>query len=78
MLIIRKTFAAGLISSLLLAVPVSMQARDHNRDWKCEQRIHKAEERLRQAERKHGPGSRQAQNRRRQLEEERERCHHRY
>lgn len=46
---------------------------DHNRD-KCEQKIRKAEENLNHAIRKHGEHSRQAEQRRHQLEEARERC----
>jgi predicted nucleic acid-binding Zn-ribbon protein len=49
--------------------------KDHDRGRdKCEQRIHKAEMNLNHAIRKHGERSRQAEQRRRQLEEARERC----
>lgn len=42
---------------------------------RCEQRIHKAEMNLRQAEQRHGEHSRQAENKRRKLEEVRANCH---
>lgn len=72
----RKPGAAMLLTVFLaLGSMVPAQARD--RDDKCEQRIHKAEENLRKAERKHGANSRQAQRRRHELEEARERCRHR-
>jgi F0F1-type ATP synthase epsilon subunit len=64
----------ALIGSLLLGCAVRVQAID--RDDKCEKSIHKAEDNLRDAERKHGDHSRQAQQRRRQLDEAREKCHH--
>ena len=66
---------ATLVASLLLSVAMPTQALDRD-DRKCEQRIHRAEDNLRQAERRHGEHSRQAQQRRRQLEEARERCRH--
>ncbi len=43
----------------------------------CRHRIERAEGRLHEAIRRHGEHSRQAQERRRQLEEVRERCHDR-
>lgn len=58
---------AGLVGS-------SLPARADDRDRKCERRIHQAEEKLRDAVNRHGEGSRQAQKRREQLEEERRRC----
>ena len=48
-----------------------------DRDRKCEERIHKAEDNLRRAIHRHGEHSRQAEQKRHQLEEARERCHDR-
>ena len=73
----KKTgFLAALLSSALLlgnAVPVHA----FDRDDKCVRRIRKAEDNLRKAERRHGEHSRQAEKRRHELEEARERCHQR-
>jgi hypothetical protein len=66
---------AAILAALFLfgsAAPV----RALDRDDKCERRIHKAEENLQKAIRKHGEHSRQAEQRRHQLEETREQCHH--
>jgi hypothetical protein len=68
------TLAALLGAFLLLGTVVPMQAQRHDRDDKCERKIHQAEERLNQAIRRHGERSRQAQQRRHQLEEQREKC----
>jgi hypothetical protein len=57
------------------AAPVLAVDRDHDRERKCEQNIHKAEAKLQDAIRKHGERSRQAEKRRHELEEARERCH---
>lgn len=46
-----------------------------DRDDKCRNDIRKAEENLDKAVRKHGEHSKQAEDRRRQLEEVRRRCH---
>jgi len=46
-----------------------------DRDDRCRRDIRKAEQNLEKALRKHGERSRQAEQRRRQLEEVRERCH---
>ena len=73
---LRKTTTAILLTLfLVLGSMVPAQARD--RDDKCEKRVHKAEVNLQKAERRHGANSRQAQNRRHELEEARERCRHR-
>ena len=75
-----KAFIAACVVSVFLAgsIPLHALDRDHDRDdRRCRQRIEKAEQRLHQAERRHGPGSRQAQQRRHELEEARERCGHR-
>lgn len=75
----RKFWTTGILAALLVGLltfgttPVLAFDRDH--DEKCERRIHKAEDALRDAERRHGEHSRQAEQRRRQLEETRERCH---
>lgn len=68
----RVILAAAMVGSLLLWSPARIQARD--RDDRCERRVHKAEENLRRAERRHGEHSRQAEDRRHQLEEAREKC----
>ena len=76
MLKITRTLIAAFVVALFLAGAVPTQAMDRGHDWerKCEQRIRNAESKLQQAIRKHGERSRQAQNRRRELEEARERC----
>lgn len=68
----RTAVAAAVLSVLLwfAAVPPS-HADDRER---CRQRIEKAEARLYEAIRKHGEGSHQANDRRRDLNAERERC----
>jgi len=73
-----RTLIAAFVVALFLAGAVPMQAMDRNHDWerKCEQRIRNAEYKLQQAIRKHGERSRQAEHRRRELEEARERCRH--
>ena len=69
--------AAIVISSFLGgAIPAPAMVRDHDDDRKCEQQIHNAERKLQEAERKHGEHSRQAQSKRRDLENARARCHH--
>lgn len=70
----RTVLATILAAFLLLASGVPSQAMD--RDDKCEGRIHQAEVNLQKAIRKHGEHSRQAEQRRRELQEARERCHH--
>jgi len=70
--ILRKTaLISFLLGGCLLGGGVSLQA-DHWRD--CEKRIHKAEEDLHKEVRKHGEHSRQAENRRRDLYQARDRC----
>ncbi len=64
--------AVALGGMLLLGGAAPAPARD--RDDKCAQRIHKAEEKLEREIRRHGEQSRQARNRRRELEEVRDRC----
>jgi hypothetical protein len=66
--------AAILAAFFLLGSAVPTRALD--RDDKCERQVHKAEANLQKAIRRHGEHSRQAEQRRHQLEEARERCHH--
>ena len=73
--IVRKTGIAGTLAGFLLLAslaPVPAVAAPH-----CRQRIERAEDNLRRAIRKHGERSRQAEKRRRELEEVRARCHDR-
>jgi hypothetical protein len=65
--------AAVLAAFFLLGSAVPSQAWD--RDDKCRRRIEKAEMNLNKAIRRHGERSRQAEQRRRELQEARERCH---
>ena len=67
-------FLAVLITAAMI-LGSSAIASAVDRDSKCEQRIHKAEDNLQKAVRKHGEHSRQAEQKRHQLEEARERCH---
>ena len=73
-----KVIVAALVLGVMVmgAVPARAVDRDHDRDRKCEQNIRKAEAKLQDAIRKHGERSRQAEKRRHDLEEARERCHH--
>jgi hypothetical protein len=73
----KKTgvLAALLSGFLLLGSAVPMHAFDKD-DRKCERQIHNAEEALEKAVRRHGEHSRQAEQKRHQLEETRERCKH--
>ena len=61
--------------SLLAACAMPAYADHDDRDDRCRRDVHKAEERLERAIQKHGEHSRQAEDRRHQLEEVRERCH---
>lgn len=66
----KAGITAVLLSAfLMLGGTVPVQARTN-----CQKRIEKAENNLRKAVAKHGEHSRQAENRRRQLEEAREKC----
>ena len=72
MTILRKTTLTSLIlGSCLFGGAISLQA-DHRSD--CEKNIQKAEDKLYKEIRKHGEYSRQAQNRRQQLEQARYGC----
>lgn len=70
-----KLLIAALITFGFIAGTVPGRALDRD-DEKCERRVHKAEENLEKAIRRHGEHSRQAEQRRHDLEEARERCHH--
>ncbi|HEX4606063.1 MAG TPA: hypothetical protein VH724_18830 [Candidatus Angelobacter sp.] len=74
----KTAIAALVLASLMVgAIPArAFDDHDRDRDERCERRIRSAEDKLRDAERKHGEHSRQAQKRRHDLEEARERCHH--
>jgi hypothetical protein len=69
-----KALIAAVVVMGFLAGSVPALARNHDRDRRCEQRIRKAEINLQNAIRKHGDRSRQADRRRHELEEARERC----
>ena len=72
MTILRKTTLTSLLlGSCLFGGVVSLQA-DHRSD--CEKRIRKAEDKFYKEVRKHGEYSRQAENRRRDLDEARYGC----
>ncbi|MGC2194895.1 MAG: hypothetical protein WA628_09470 [Terriglobales bacterium] len=68
----RTILGAVLGASLLATAAIPAHA---DQDDKCRRDIHKAEQNLEKAIRKHGEHSRQAEERRRQFEELRERCH---
>ena len=72
-----RVFTAILALGMMVAsgLPASAIDKDHDRDRKCEHNIRKAEAKLQEAIRKHGERSRQAEKRRHDLEETRERCH---
>ena len=72
-----KAFIAASVVFLFLAgaVPIQARDRDHDRDERCERQIRRAEQNLHKAIRRHGEHSRQAEQRRHDLEEARERCH---
>ena len=68
-----QTILGAILGAALLAgsaVPAHAE-----RDESCERDVHRAQQNLDKAIRKHGEHSRQAEDRRRQLEEVRERCH---
>ncbi len=66
--------AAILAAFFLLSSPVPSRALDRD-DERCHRQVEKAERNLDKAIRRHGEHSPQAERRRRQLEEARERCH---
>jgi hypothetical protein len=72
----KTLIAAFVIFSFLSGVvPARALDRDRDDDRRCEQQIRKAEAKLHSAERKHGEHSRQAESKRRDLENVRARCH---
>ena len=71
----EKTGVLAVILAAFFLFGSAPPARALDRDDKCERRIHRAEENLEKAIRRHGEHSRQAEQRRHQLEEVRERCH---
>ncbi len=74
--IFGKTIGSALLGALFMAggaIPARADRDDH--DGRCERNVRKAEHNLEKAVRKHGERSRQAEQRRHQLEEARERCH---
>jgi hypothetical protein len=71
----RSGILAAILAAFFLlgsAVP-SMAVDRYN---KCERRVQQAEANLQKAIRRHGDRSRQAEQRRRELQEARERCRH--
>jgi len=72
----HRVLATALAAIFLLGSAVPGQAWD--RGDKCRRRIERAEYNLEKAIRRHGERSRQAEQRRRELQEARERCHEHY
>ena len=68
---VRKWSAIALGAVLLFSTAGVVQANAE----RCDERIHKAERNLANADRKHGEHSRQAEKRRRELEDARVHCH---
>lgn len=67
----------GILAAILAACFVlGSTAPSQAFDERCERRVHQAEVNLQKAIRRHGEHSRQAEQRRRELEEARERCRH--
>jgi len=71
----QNTPVLAIILAAFFLFGSALPARALDRDDKCERRVHRAEENLERAIRRHGEHSRQAEQRRHQLEEARERCH---
>ena len=72
----QKHGVLAVVMAAFFLLGSGVQALAIDRDDKCERRIHQAEVNLQKAIRKHGEHSRQAEQRRHELEEARERCHH--
>lgn len=68
-------FVVALGVWLLAGGVAPAHAGDRDHDRKCEKRIHKAEEKLRKEVERHGEQSRQAEQKRHELEEARRSCH---
>ena len=71
-----KTLIAAFVILSFLGGTIPARALDRDDDRRCENQIRNAERKLHDAERKHGEHSRQAESRRRDLENARARCHH--
>ena len=74
MSLVRRCSAVFLAGVFMVSSAGMLMARDH--DDRCEQRIHKAERNLQKEVDRHGEHSRQAEKRRHELEEAREKCGH--
>ena len=74
MSILRRCGAVVLTGVFVVSSAGLALARDH--DDKCEERVHKAERNLERDVQKHGEHSRQAEKRRHELDEAREKCGH--
>jgi len=74
MSLMRRCSAVALSGIFMVSSAGLLQARDH--DDKCEERVRKAERNLERDVQKHGEHSRQAEKRRHQVEEAREKCGH--
>ena len=68
----KRLLTAGLLAGMLLSVPAAFAQRSRNK--KCGQRVRQAEMNLQRAIHKHGPRSRQAGQRRRELRNVQQRC----
>jgi hypothetical protein len=66
-------FLSAALSAAMICLAAAPAAHADDRS-KCQHKIEKAEAKLDDAVRKHGPRSRQAEDRRRDLNNERERC----
>ena len=71
---VSKTMLGAVLGISMIA-GVATPAHADRDDDHCRHEIRKAEEKLHEAVRRHGEGSRQAEKRRHELEEKRERCH---
>jgi hypothetical protein len=71
--IVGPSLCGAMLSACLIAGTAIPAHADQ--DDKCRHDIHRAEQNLDKAVRQHGEHSRQAEERRHQLEEVRERCH---
>ena len=70
-----RVLAAILAAMFLFSSATPLRALDRD-DERCHRRVEQAERNLDKAVRRHGEHSRQAQQRRHELEEARERCRH--
>jgi hypothetical protein len=68
----KRFFATALLAGSLVIGSVPALARDHHD--KCEEKVRKAEQKLQNAQRKHGEHSRQAEQKRQELERARAHC----